>query len=377
MIAHGGYQDQDIQAYFTRPTRTINHARISDIRHERKHRAITAAADDELDEFLASWPNFDTDSGLSPTGDELLVKAREAMIAAVHTFNGAGLTFRAELFIVTAVIAWTYLLHAWFRREGVEYRHMVRGNVQTTREGADKYLELGACLRHARSPVSIGAKKNLEMLLKLRHEIEHRSTSRIDDALSAKLQACCINFNDAIKDWFGAQCGLERRLPIALQFVTFGADQRSVLKKASCLPDHIEAAIDTFEEGLTDEEYRDPAYRYRVAFVPIVKQRVSAADVAVEFVPRDSDEAEDINRVLLREVERNRYTATQVVDLINETGFPLFGIGDHTRLWQALDAKDPGKSFGRVGDYRGSWVWFEPWIERVRAHCEEQGDSYR
>ena len=376
MIARGRYQDQDIQAYFTRPTRTINHARISDIRHERTHRAVAAATDDELDEFIASWPNFDADSGLSPASDELLVKAREAMIAAVHTFNGAGLTFRTELFIVTAVIAWTYLLHAWFKREGIEYRHIVRGEVKTTREGADKYLELGACVRHARSPVSAGAKKNLLMLLELRHEIEHRSTSRIDDAVSAKLQACCINFNDAIKDWFGAQCGLERRLPIALQFVTFGVDQRSALKKVSGLPDHIEAAIDNFEERLSDEEYRDPAYRYRVAFVPIVKQRESAADVAIDFVPRDSEKAEDIN-VLLREVERNRYLATEVVRLMNDAGFPRFRIHDHTRLWQDLDAKGDGKAFGREGDYASSWVWFEPWIERVRAHCEEQGNRYQ
>ena len=35
-------------------------------------------------------------TGLSLRGDELLIKAREAMIAAVHTFNGAGLHFRAE-----------------------------------------------------------------------------------------------------------------------------------------------------------------------------------------------------------------------------------------------------------------------------------------
>ena len=53
-----------------------------------------------------------TVDGLSLRGDELLIKAREAMIAAVHTFNSAGLTFRAELFIVTAIIAWTCLLHA-------------------------------------------------------------------------------------------------------------------------------------------------------------------------------------------------------------------------------------------------------------------------
>ena len=50
------------------------------------------------------------------------------------------------------------------------------------------------------------------------------------------IRGCCINFNDAIKTLFGAQYGLERRLPIALQFVTFGSDQRALLKRASTLP---------------------------------------------------------------------------------------------------------------------------------------------
>ena len=36
---------------------------------------------------------IDPETGLSLKGDELLIKAREAMIAAVHTFNSAGLTF--------------------------------------------------------------------------------------------------------------------------------------------------------------------------------------------------------------------------------------------------------------------------------------------
>ena len=111
-----------------------------------------------------------------------------------------------------------------------------------------------------------GVKKNLELLLEIRHEIEHRSTSRIDDYLSAKLQACCLNFNDAIKALFGVQYGLEKRLPIALQFVTFDPAQRAALKRASNLPENIEASIDNFEEALSEEEYGDPAYRYRVAF---------------------------------------------------------------------------------------------------------------
>ena len=44
-------------------------------------------------------------------------------------------------------------------------------------------------------PLEKGVKQNLEFLIALRHEIEHRCTNRIDEAVSAKLHACCINFN--------------------------------------------------------------------------------------------------------------------------------------------------------------------------------------
>lgn len=92
-----------------------------------------------LNTFLDAWPNIDPATGLHLQGDELLVKARETMIAAVHTFNSAGLYFRSELFIVTSIIAWTYLLHAYFKREGVDYRYKKSGVVERTPAGAEKF----------------------------------------------------------------------------------------------------------------------------------------------------------------------------------------------------------------------------------------------
>ena len=87
------------------------------------------------------------------------------------------------MFIVTAIIAWTYLLHAWFKREGIDYRHTKNQNGQKvvikTPSGAEKFWELGQCLKHARCPIEQGTKDNLAFLLELRHEIEHRSTNRI------------------------------------------------------------------------------------------------------------------------------------------------------------------------------------------------------
>jgi hypothetical protein len=376
MLATKNYNDQDVLAYFTRPTRSINHRAIAEIRTETKHKAIKAASADQLHDFLACWPEVDPETGLSVRGDELLIKAREAMIAAVHTFNSGGLTFRAEVFITTAMIAWTYLAHAWLKREGVDYRYRQAGAVKTLKSGAEAYWDLTKCLKHPNLPISTGARRNLEFLIEIRHEIEHRSTSRIDDALGAKLQACCLNFNGAIREWFGAQYGLERRLPLALQFVTFDAAQRANLKKAADLPPAIASTMDAFHAKLSDEELADPAFSYRVAFVPKVGSKASKADLAIEFLKPDSEEAKAISQVLLKEVDKARYTASQVVELMHNEGFPRFGMGDHTKLWQSLGAKDPPNGFGRQGDYKNTWVWFDSWVARVRAHCQENADRY-
>ena len=371
--------DQDILAYFTRPTRSINHRAIAEIRTGKKHTAVTASAADDLEGFLASWPEIDAETGLSLRGDELLIKAREAMIAAVHTFNSGGLTFRAELFIVTAIIAWTYLLHAWFKREGIDYRHTKNQNGQKvvikTPSGAEKFWELGQCLKHARCPIEQGTKDNLAFLLELRHEIEHRSTNRIDDAVSAKLQACCINFNDAIKALFGAQYALERRLPIALQFVTFSPDQRSILKMTGGLPRNVETMMDGFERHLTPEQQADPRYAFRVFMVNKTANRAPSADLAVEIVPPGSELSEKFN-IALKEVEKKKYLPSEIVNQMKAEGWDRFTMDSHTKLWKKLDAKNPAKGYGAVAVGK-TWCWYETWLNRVRQECEQHPDRYR
>ncbi|MBN9537346.1 MAG: hypothetical protein BGN99_28135 [Alphaproteobacteria bacterium 65-37] len=367
--------DQDILAYFTRPSRSINHRAIAEIRKDLKHKGIRAATSTELDEFRATWPDIDLQTGLSTRGDELLLKAREAMIAAINTFNGLGLTFRSELFIVTAMIAWTYLMHAWFKQRGIDYRYKVRGQVQRTRNGAEMYWELGHCVRHDKCPLPRGVVQNLEFLLELRHEIEHKSTSRIDEAVSAKLQACCINFNDALTQLFGRHYALEKRMPIALQLVTFNTEQRELLKRASNLPQHIETMMTIFQGAMTEEEQMDPRFAYRVAFVPKVRNRASGADLAIDFVKEGSEEARNIARVLLKEVDKKRFTAGQIVKLMQKEGFSKFDMHQHTMLWKKLNARKE-EVYGGPGPYRNTWLWFEPWIARVREHCTSNKSQF-
>jgi hypothetical protein len=364
--------DQDILAYFTRPTRSINHARIKDIRDGRTHAAVPASSFGELTVFLEAWPNVDG-SGLNIVGDELLIKAREAMLHAVQGFNNPRAFFKSEVFIVTAMIAWTYLMHAHFKRMGIDYRHRDRrtGDVLKTRHGADKHWELEHCLDAQGCPLDDATKANLKFLIEIRHEIEHQMTRRIDDFISAKLQACCLNFNTAIKAQFGVEYGLDRELGIALQFAGVARTQRDQLLREADLPPNLVGAYNAYEDALPEAVIRDPRYAYRVAYVEMSVNSKGKADQVVEFIRPDSAEGQEIARVLVKESERKKYKPKDIVALMIAEGRPQFNLYAHTLLWQAEDAKNAARRFG-VELRPGDWWWYDRWVDHVRAHLAAQ-----
>lgn len=378
MIQTMGGNDQDILAYFTRPTRSINHARIADIRNGNQHRTVPPASEQELAEFLEHWPDIDPASGLHIRGDELLIKSREAMIHAVQGYNNPRAYFKSETFIVVAVIAFTYLLHWHYRRTGVDirYKRTVEGAevVQKTRHGADKHWELEACLDYTACPLDAPTVTNLRFLIAIRHEIEHQLTTRIDDAISAKLQACCLNFNRAIKEIAGPRHGLDGELSLALQFTGIDRDQRNILLEETTLPANLRAAQVEFENALTDEMIADPRYAYRVAYVEQSVNSRGKADQVVEFVRANSERGQQL-RLLLKETEKPKMKPGQIVALMHDEGFPRFNMHHHTRLWQQEEAKTPNKNFGTTLP-DGAWYWYPNWVDKVREHVRANAERY-
>jgi hypothetical protein len=217
-------------------------------------------------------------------------------------------------------------------------------------------------------------KDNLEFLLELRHEIEHRSTSRIDDAISTQLQAYCINFNTVIKAQFGPQYGLERRPPIALQFMTFSSDQRAVLKRAANLPRNIEILMDDFGTRMTTEEKLDPDFAFRVNFTPVLANRPAGADQVIEFSKATPQEAGAI--AFIKEVDRTKYRPGQIVAMMKKEGYRLFTMQNHTDLWQSKKAKDQKLGYGSPLYENEGWGWSEKWVAHVREHCAKNSDRY-
>src|SRR4030067_3324504 len=95
---------------------------------------------------------------------ELVSKSREAALSAIAVFNDPQVTFKSETFIVLMVIAWTYLLHAYYRSKRIEYRHFRRGPrrrvFDRTKYGAFKYWELERCLNSDQSPIDADTANN-------------------------------------------------------------------------------------------------------------------------------------------------------------------------------------------------------------------------
>jgi hypothetical protein len=102
---------------------------------------------------------------------ELVCKSREAALAAVQIFNNPNISFKAESYIVLMMIAWTYLLHAYYRSQKIEHRYFKdqgnRRKFDRTKKGAYKYWELERCLNDDNSPIDKDTANNLRFMIGL------------------------------------------------------------------------------------------------------------------------------------------------------------------------------------------------------------------
>lgn len=311
---------------------------------------------------------------------ELLAKSREAALAAIQIFNNPLTRFKSESFIVLMIIAWTYLLHAYYRREGIEYRHHRVSNnrrrFDRTGAGAFKHWELERCLDDANCPLNRDTKNNLKFLIGLRHEIEHQMTLRLDNYLSGRYQACCLNYNLYLKSLFGDKNGLDAHLTYTLQLIELSREQVEPMA-AEDIPEKVKAYIADFDGNLSEEEFNSLGYSYRLLFTQKLTGKAGQADEVIEFIPPTSELAQHIDKQYwaLKEVEKPKYLRKDILLLLHDEGYVRFGAHDHTLLWRELDAKNPGRGYGI--EMGGLWFWYERWVREVRNHCRENAEKYR
>ena len=223
------------------------------------------------------------------------------------------------------------------------------------------------CLVCPECPLEEVQKNNLKFLVGLRHEIEHQMTTRIDDQVSAKFQAAALNFNSSIKKLFGEEHSLDAEQAFSIQFAGISERAAKELLAEDDLPEHIRSFVAQFENGLSQEEYDDPRFSYRVAFIRKTSNTKTGADKVIQMVAADSETAVAINQVFLRETEKTKYRPGRIVDQMKAEGFTRFGMKQHTDLWKDRDARNPKFQFGTYVE--GNWFWYETWLTEVRKHC--------
>lgn len=305
--------------------------------------------------------------------NELICKAKEAMLAAVQIYNNPNISFKTESFITLSVIAWTYLLHAYYRQEKIDYRYFEkkgkRKRYDKTKHGAYKHWELERCLNEKKCPLDKETISNLKFLIGIRHEIEHQMTDQIDEFISAKLQACAINFDYYIVRLFGEKYGLNKDLSLVIQFSPLTVNQQKDLKDNPFILSNVKNYIVEFEENLTDSVLSSSKYAYRVLFTPINAKRKGQADQVIEFIDSKSPLANEVEKTyaIMKETEKPKYRPGEIVKMMKAEGYTWFTISKHTDLWKANDAKNPKHGYGTI--VSGTWYWYDSWVNVVRQYC--------
>lgn len=312
--------------------------------------------------------------------DELLHKSREATLSAVQIFNNPLIRFKSEAYIVLMTIAWTYLLHAYYRKNGIEYRYFTQGPIRRvfdkTKSGSYKYWELERCLNDPACPIDRITCKNLKFLIGIRHEIEHQMTMKLDDYLGGRYQACAMNYNRYVKQLFGEHLGIDRHLTYSLQFLELSYEQLSQEAASGLIPKNLQTFILRFDSELTEDEFNNESYSYRLFFSKKLANRPGQADRVVEFIDPKSDLAKSIDTEywLIRDREKPKLLPSEIVKRMQEAGFRNFTMHSHTALWKELDAKNPAKGYGvKVAK---SWYWYELWLRKVEEYCAQNRERY-
>lgn len=367
LIQHKALNDQQVLAIFSFLDRNFNHREIGAIRKGTKPRyvAIAAATVGEVDALLYKYAKL---AGLAEHlgfyattyASAQIRKAVEIFKTAVLVYNNNTLSTRSETFIVLSIIAWTYLLHARLIAQGVTPTFKSADGSPVMIDGQEKLWELGYCIERPQSGLSAGEKANLKYLIAIRNAIEHRSAEDVNDALQAKIQANALNFLRFAKDNFGSKYDFSHDLAFAIQLQALTLQSANALKGAVPVAKTVAAVNALIEGPMSQAEFDDPAYSFRVYVVPKVTNNAKKADQAVIYSPVGSNV-----EVAIKHVERPKYRMTEAIKkLLDDDGVAVTNY-QFTQAWKLNDLKDPAKGLAVL--LGGQWFWYQEGIDRIRG----------
>lgn len=254
-----------------------------------------------------------------------------------------------EGFVVHMHLAWLYLLHARFIRDGVDFRYRKDNGHFERIEGEIKMWELARCLSVAYPAERSAVRCNVEFFIRLRNKIEHRYEQLLAAAVAGKVQAHVLNYEEQLVSTFGAgeSMGDSLRFPVFLSSLTPDAVQ-ALKRTHRALPKKLNSFIREFDGALPEEVQGDWRYDFRVLLLPQTGPKTDA-DAVMRFVREEdmTDEqrrARDVVQTIVRTKQvpvqnQGRHRPGAVARQVQAALGVRFTVSAHTAAWKHYGAR--------------------------------------
>lgn len=274
---------------------------------------------------------------------------------AVRLFNDSSEPRFFEGFVVHMHLAWLYLLHAEFTRDGNDFRYRRKDNPRLLEkiDGEPKRWELARSVAErwtADDPV----RRNIEFFIGLRNKVEHRYASNSDLALGTVLggqaQALLLNYEEELVQQFGeiASLATHLRFPVFIGSFT-DQGERTLRRLRTTLPAPLRRFIAEYESGLPPTVADHPRYELRLRVVNELAPKDPDA-LAIQYTRYDdmTDDqkaaVEQLGRkglVVVREQNRGvvNLELLKPRQVVHEVAAQLpfvFHMGHFVKAWQRL-----------------------------------------
>lgn len=288
-LLQDGYLPQDIIHIVNQGRKqTTNLGRISEIS---KNDKIVPASDEETKKYLKIQSSYDPKTLLNPYKDCRLIRAREAMMAAVELFNNPNMCFRIEMFCVLANIAWTYLFQ--------EKLEQINPGSYKRHNGDSRSLD--EMVRAADCPITNKAVcENIKKIIDIRDKVEHTLFAGGDEKFGSLFQSNCLNFDHYLTEWFGKDLTLSNNLSLALQFVGLQKEQ-VVDMDLSTWPPEIKAVYESID---SNEFENNNAFRIKVYYGTEATSKTKS-DITQLI---DYSETPETTKTVIKKVEVDKLT---------------------------------------------------------------------
>lgn len=298
-----------------------------------------------------------------PIWHYMLLDSREEALTAVELHNGPRSGRPLEGFLVHMHIAWLYLLHARFERDGINYHYRDGKTGRYVKiDGERKAWDLDKSARYRWQDAGDPVRANLEVTTSLRNKVEHRYERGLMVAALGFTQALTMNYEQELVSEFGSKYSIADQVHLPVSLSTFSREGAAGMVAAqSALPAKLRDFFIDYRAGLDSETASDRSFEFRIE---IIQKRApkSEADLAVSFLRMEDLTEEELagyealertGRIILREKVRDVVNAgwmkpTAAAAQVQEAlGCRFSPSSEFPRAWQSLKVRPPTKTKGK------------------------------